>query len=168
MEHYCLHRFSRKFGFHQDIPTDIGFSILLSSMIMLGLHQACIRYGTNSQVLSPCQGLSLERKFTQRFQEWWSNVFPASSCTQSTGNSKRKGDSLVDQNIRRGKGASGSRPLIKFFFRLLDVLPKVGPQGVASAWPETLKDSSAQVDFRPLVVLPIRVHQRPLLQSQKN
>jgi len=113
MEHYCPHRFSRQFGFHQDIPADIDFSILPSSRAMLRLHQACVRYGTNSQVFSPGQCLSLERKFTQRFQEWWSDVFSASSGTQSGGNSKRKRDSSTDQNIRREEGAFGSRPKLR-------------------------------------------------------
>jgi len=66
-EHYCPNRFSKQFGFHQDIPTDINFSILSSSRLVLRLHQARIRCGTNSQVLSPGQCLSLERKFTQCF-----------------------------------------------------------------------------------------------------
>ncbi|KAJ8423648.1 hypothetical protein Cgig2_010635 [Carnegiea gigantea] len=48
MEHYCPHRFSRQFGFHQDVPADIDFSILPCSKIMLRFHQACVRYGTNS------------------------------------------------------------------------------------------------------------------------
>ena len=56
-EHYCPHRFSRQFGFHQDIPTDIDFSILPSSRIILRPHQACVRYGTNSQAMSLCQCL---------------------------------------------------------------------------------------------------------------
>jgi len=52
IKHYCPHRFNRQFGFHQDIPTDTDFFILPSSRIMLQLHQACISYRTNSQVLS--------------------------------------------------------------------------------------------------------------------
>ena len=42
MEYYCPHRFSRQFGFHQDIPANIDFSILPSSRVMLRLHQACV------------------------------------------------------------------------------------------------------------------------------
>ena len=40
-------------------------------------------------------------------------MFAASSCTQSGGNSKRKGDSLTDQNIPRGEGAFGSKHKLK-------------------------------------------------------
>ncbi|KAJ8432645.1 LOW QUALITY PROTEIN: hypothetical protein Cgig2_011811 [Carnegiea gigantea] len=101
MEHYCPHRFSRQFGFHQDIPAYIDFSILLSSKIMLRLYQACIRYGTNSRMFFPGQCPSLERKFTHCFQEWWSKI------------SKRKRVSSSDQNIQRNEASSGSRPKFK-------------------------------------------------------
>ncbi|KAJ8432750.1 hypothetical protein Cgig2_011673 [Carnegiea gigantea] len=113
MEHYCPHRFSRQFGFHQDIPADIDFSILPSSKIMLRLHQACIRYGTNSHVFFPGQCPSLERKFTRRFQEWWSQMFLTSSDSHSGGSSKRKRVSSSDQNIQRNEAPSGSRPKFK-------------------------------------------------------
>ncbi|KAJ8420965.1 hypothetical protein Cgig2_019214 [Carnegiea gigantea] len=115
MEHNCPHRFSRQFGFHQDIPADIGFSILPSSKIMLRLHQVCIRYGTNSRVQSPSQCLSLERKFTLRFEEWWSKVFLTSSGTYPVGHSKRKRDSSSDQNIQRDEGPSDLKPKLKIF-----------------------------------------------------
>ncbi|KAJ8426173.1 hypothetical protein Cgig2_021027 [Carnegiea gigantea] len=104
IEHYCPHRFSRQFGFHQDIPADIDFSILPSSKIMLRLHQACIRYGTNSRVFFPGQCPSLEMKFTRRFQEWWSKIFLTLSDSHSGGSSKRK---------RRDEAPSGSRPKFK-------------------------------------------------------
>ena len=113
MEHYCPHRFSRQFGFHQDIPADIDFSILPSSNFMLRLHQACIRYGTNSRVFFPGQCPSLERKFTHRFQEWWSKVFLTSSDSYFGGSSKRKRACSSDQNIQRNEGPSGSRPKFK-------------------------------------------------------
>ncbi|KAJ8420035.1 hypothetical protein Cgig2_011956 [Carnegiea gigantea] len=108
MEHYCPHRFSRQFGFHQDIPADIDFSILPSSKIILRLHQACIRYGTNSRMFFPSQCPSLERKFTHRFQEWWSKMFLTSSDSHSGGSSKRKRASSSDQNIQRNEAPSGS------------------------------------------------------------
>ncbi|KAJ8426509.1 hypothetical protein Cgig2_013192 [Carnegiea gigantea] len=113
MEHYYPHRFSRQFGFHQDIPADIDFSILSSSKIMLRLHQACIRYGTNSHVFFPGQCPSLERKFTRRFQEWWSKLFLTSSDSHSGGSSKRKRVSSSDQNIQRNEAPSDSRPKFK-------------------------------------------------------
>ncbi|KAJ8424126.1 hypothetical protein Cgig2_002652 [Carnegiea gigantea] len=92
-----------KSSFYQDIPTDIDFSILRSSKIMLRLHQACVCYETNSQVLFPGQCPSLERKFTSCFQEWWSKV----------GNSRRKRDDSSDQTIQRDEGPSGSKPKLK-------------------------------------------------------
>ncbi|KAJ8436100.1 hypothetical protein Cgig2_011922 [Carnegiea gigantea] len=113
IEHYCPHRFSRQFGFHQDIPADIDFSILPSSKIMLRLHQACIRYGTNSRVFFPGQCPSLERKFTRRFQECWPKMFLTSSDSHSGESSKRKRVSLSDQNIQRNEAPSGSRPKFK-------------------------------------------------------
>ncbi|KAJ8435490.1 hypothetical protein Cgig2_033229 [Carnegiea gigantea] len=113
IEHYCSHRFSRQFGFHQDIPADIDFSILPSSKIMLRLHQACIRYGTNSRVFFRGQCPSLEMKFTRRFQEWWSKMFLTSSDSHSRGSSKRKRASSSDQNIQRDEAPSGSRPKFK-------------------------------------------------------
>ncbi|KAJ8442297.1 hypothetical protein Cgig2_011220 [Carnegiea gigantea] len=113
IEHYCPHRSSRQFGFHQDIPADIDFSILSSSKIILRLHQACIRYGTNSRVFFPGQCPSLERKFTRRFQEWWSKMFLTLSDSQSGGSSKRKRASSSDQNIQRNEAPSCSRPKFK-------------------------------------------------------
>ena len=96
VEHHCPNRFSRQSSFHQDILTDNNFSILPRSRILLRLHQVCVHYGINSQLFFPCQCLSLERKFPQHFQEWWSKVFPTSSCIHSRGNSKRKRDSSTD------------------------------------------------------------------------
>ncbi|KAJ8430152.1 hypothetical protein Cgig2_005514 [Carnegiea gigantea] len=98
---------------HQDIPADIDFSILPSSKIMLRLHQAWIRYGTNSCVFFPGQCPSLEMKFTRRFQEWWSKMFLTSSNSHSGGSSKRKRASSSDQNIQRDEASSGSRPKFK-------------------------------------------------------
>ncbi|KAJ8424351.1 hypothetical protein Cgig2_033470 [Carnegiea gigantea] len=112
-KHHYPHRFSRQFGFYQDIPTDIVFSILPSSKIMLRLHQACIHYGANSRVLVSGQCPSLEREFTRRFQEWRSKVFLISSSTYSGGNSKKKRDSSSKQNIQRDEGPSGSKPKLK-------------------------------------------------------
>ncbi|KAJ8426371.1 LOW QUALITY PROTEIN: hypothetical protein Cgig2_001897 [Carnegiea gigantea] len=66
--------FSRQFGFHQDILANIDFSILMSSKIMLRLHQAYVCYRTNYRVLFRSQCPSLERKFTLYLQEWWSKV----------------------------------------------------------------------------------------------
>ncbi|KAJ8432128.1 hypothetical protein Cgig2_027710 [Carnegiea gigantea] len=113
MEHYCPNKFSRQFGFHQDILIGIDFSFLPISKIMLRLHQACVRYRTNSRVLFVDQCPSLERKFTLCFQEWWSKVFLTSLGTYSGGNSKRKGDRSSDQNIQRDKGPSGSKLKLK-------------------------------------------------------
>ncbi|KAJ8431930.1 LOW QUALITY PROTEIN: hypothetical protein Cgig2_023739 [Carnegiea gigantea] len=90
--YYCKdtllpYRFNRQFDLHEDIPTDIDFSTVLSSKIMLQLHQACVSYGTNSRVLFP--------------------------STHSGGNSKRKRYSSSDQNIQRDEGPSGSRLKLK-------------------------------------------------------
>ena len=50
MEHYCPHRFSTQFGFHQDILMDIDFSISASyASTSSGIHTLW----ENSQVLSP-------------------------------------------------------------------------------------------------------------------
>jgi len=95
MEHYYPHSFIGQFGFLQDIPMDSDFSIIPSSRIMLRHHQACIRYGTKSQASYLGQRLSLEKKFTQCFQKWWSKVFSALSGAQSRGNLKTKVDSLT-------------------------------------------------------------------------
>ena len=111
IEHYCPSRFSRQFGFH--LRTSTSPFLQAQGLCFNFTRHACVRYGTNSQVLPSGQCLSLERKFTQHFQEWWSNVFFASSGTQYGGNSKRKRDSSTDQNIRREEGAVGSRPRLK-------------------------------------------------------
>lgn len=146
MEHYCPHRFCRQFGFHQDIPASMDSSILPSSKIMLRLHQGCVRYGTNSRVLFPGPCLSLEKKFTSRFQEWWSKVFLASSETHSGGNLKRKRDGSPDVNIQRNEGPSGSRPKLKII---------ISPPPLRSPILET-EDSTPEAEI-PGVGVPISV-----------
>ncbi|KAJ8452599.1 hypothetical protein Cgig2_004935 [Carnegiea gigantea] len=47
-EHYCLDRFSRQFGFHQDVPADLDFDNLPDPETMLRYHQMLTHYGTGS------------------------------------------------------------------------------------------------------------------------
>ncbi|KAJ8422461.1 hypothetical protein Cgig2_011973 [Carnegiea gigantea] len=130
MEHYFPHRFSKQFGFHLDIPTDIYFSILPSSKIMLRLHQSCIRYGTNSRVFFPGQCPSLERKFTRRFQEWWSKMFLTSSDSHSGGSSKRKRarDNTSQMEIPRVGAALSVAPISAVPIQSVPMAPEVSDE----------------------------------------
>ena len=92
---------------------------------MLRLYQACICYGTNSWVLFLGQCPSLEKKFTRRFQEWWSKVFLTSLGTYSRGNSKRKRDISSDQNIQRDEDPSSSKPKLKIVHSQKPLRPPV-------------------------------------------
>ena len=53
MEHYCPDRFSRQFGFHQDVPTDLDFDNLPDPETILRYHQTLTCYEIGSQVLLP-------------------------------------------------------------------------------------------------------------------
>ena len=70
IEHYCLDRFSRQFGFYQDVPANLDFYNLPNPETMLRYHHMLTRYGTGSQVLLPRRCNLLERNTTHAFCEW--------------------------------------------------------------------------------------------------
>ena len=90
MEHYYPDQFSRQFGFHQDVPTDLDFDNLLDPETMLCYHQTLMRYGTGSQVLLHGRCNLLERNTTRAFCEWWSKMFISLTCSTHASDCKRK------------------------------------------------------------------------------
>jgi len=112
-EHYCPDRFSRQFGFHRDVPTDLDFDNLPDPETMLCYHQTLMRYGTGSQVLLPGRCNLLQRKNTRAFREWWSKMFISSTCSPHAGDFKRKRSELFDTNTSEDAGKLGTKPKLK-------------------------------------------------------
>ena len=81
-------------------------------------------------------------------------MFFASSCTQSGGNSKRKRDSLTDQNIRRGEGASGSRPKLKNIRSQNPSRPLISAS--EDDLPQDIPGIGAAISVPPISAIPIQ------------
>ena len=129
MEHYCPDRFSRQFGFYQDVPADLDFDNLPDSEAMLRYHQTLTRYGTGSQVLLPGRCKLLERNTTRAFREWWSKMFISSTCSPPASDSKRKRSDLFDTNTSKDEGKLGSKPKLKIVRSGKPLEPFVPPTG---------------------------------------
>jgi len=69
MKHYCPDRFSRQFGFYQDVLANLDFDNLPDLKTMLHYHHMLTRYGTGSQVLLPGGCNLLEKNTTRAFRE---------------------------------------------------------------------------------------------------
>ena len=104
VEHYCPNRFSRQFGFYQDVPADLDFDDLPDPETMLRYHHMLTRYGTGSQVLLPGRCNLLEKNTTRAFREWWSKMFISSPCSPHASGSKRKHNDLSDTNVSKDEG----------------------------------------------------------------
>ena len=129
MEHYCPDRFSRQFGFYQDVPADLDFDNLPDSEAMLRYHQTLTRYGTGSQVLLPGRCKLLERNTTRAFREWWSKMFISLTCSPPASDSKRKRSDLFDTNTSKNEGKIGSKPKLKIVRSGKPLEPFVPPTG---------------------------------------
>ncbi|KAL2895349.1 E3 ubiquitin-protein ligase TRIM71 [Bienertia sinuspersici] len=77
IEPYTPYRFSRKFGFRQDVPSMLSRSV--SNRIVT--YYEALRYwtlwlfkGSRSRVYAPCVALNWHDLTTPRFQNWWSKV----------------------------------------------------------------------------------------------
>ena len=66
---YSLDKFSRQFGFHQDVPADMDFNNLPAPEIILCCEHVLTRYETGSQVTLPGRCSLLERNTTRVFHE---------------------------------------------------------------------------------------------------
>ncbi|KAL0433521.1 UNVERIFIED_CONTAM: hypothetical protein Slati_2686400 [Sesamum latifolium] len=70
-EAYSPHRFSRQFGFCQDVPGSLKKEILTCSLKALGrLWQSCTLSGTSSKPLIP-GSVSLSSLVTKEYADWW-------------------------------------------------------------------------------------------------
>ncbi|KAL2944067.1 hypothetical protein RDABS01_032414, partial [Bienertia sinuspersici] len=77
IEPYTPYRFSRQFGFRQDVPSMLSRSV--SNRIVT--YYEALRYwtlwlfkGSRSRVYAPCVALNWHDLTTPRFQNWWSKV----------------------------------------------------------------------------------------------
>ncbi|KAL2922485.1 Tropomyosin [Bienertia sinuspersici] len=77
IEPYTPYRFSRQFGFRQDIPSMLSRSVSNRTVT----YYEALRYwtlwlfkGSRSRVYAPCVALNWHDLTTPRFQNWWSKV----------------------------------------------------------------------------------------------
>ncbi|MCQ7416421.1 hypothetical protein NP118_23745 [Salmonella enterica] len=72
IEAYSPCRFSRKFGFYQDIPNDLGKEIPEANLAnVLRLWRICTQRETLSQVYLPARATKPHTQVTQRYRSWW-------------------------------------------------------------------------------------------------
>lgn len=74
IEPYSPHRFSRQFGFHQDLPGDLvkrDKDIRLETLC--NFHRTCIRYNTRAKALFP-KTSEFASRVHPRYRRWWQEI----------------------------------------------------------------------------------------------
>ncbi|KAJ8440281.1 hypothetical protein Cgig2_031595 [Carnegiea gigantea] len=155
MEHYCPDRFSRYFGFYQDVPDDLDFDNLPDSETMLCYHHMLTRYGTGSHVLLPGRCHLLERNTTHAFREWWFKIFISSTCSPHASDSKRKRSDLSDTNISKDEGKLISKPKLKIIHSGKPLEPFVPPKEDGSSRVKIL-GIDVVIPAMPILTIPIQ------------
>nr|POE55252.1 hypothetical protein CFP56_02249 [Quercus suber] len=75
IEAYSPHRFSRRFGFHQDIPSDLKEEICTGSLKDLHqFYQSFTSYNTDSKVLIPAFATDFRSRVRHSYKQWWEGV----------------------------------------------------------------------------------------------
>ncbi|XP_040369571.1 uncharacterized protein LOC121051359 [Rosa chinensis] len=73
---YSPHRFSRQFGYVQDIPGSLKNDIRTGVLALIYLHwDSCTRMDTNCEVTLPIQSAITEYMVTRDYVNWWSKVY---------------------------------------------------------------------------------------------
>ena len=75
VEPYSPHRFSRRFGFHQDIPSDLKEEIHIGSLKDLcQFYQSVTRCNTDSKVLISAFAIDFGSQVKHSYKQWWEGV----------------------------------------------------------------------------------------------
>jgi hypothetical protein len=75
VESYSPHRFSRRFGFYQEIPGDLKEQINTGSLEeMYQFYKSFTRYRTSSKVFVLARSTDFGSRVTQGHEEWWQKV----------------------------------------------------------------------------------------------
>ena len=75
VEAYSLHRFSWRFGFHQDIPSDLKEEIHTGSLKDLyQFYQSFTRCNTDSKVLILAFATNFGSQVRHSYKQWWEGV----------------------------------------------------------------------------------------------
>ena len=75
IEAYSPHRFSRRFGFHQAIPSDLKEEIHTGSLKDLHqFYQSFTRCNTDSTVLIPAFATDFGSRVKHSYKQWWEGV----------------------------------------------------------------------------------------------
>ncbi|KAM5585650.1 hypothetical protein ABKV19_004845, partial [Rosa sericea] len=73
---YSPHRFSRQFGYVQDIPGSLKNDIRTSVLALIYKHwDSCTRVNTKCVVTLPIQSAITEYMVTRDYVDWWSKVY---------------------------------------------------------------------------------------------
>jgi hypothetical protein len=76
VQSYSPHRFSRHFGFYQDIPGDLKEQINTCSLEeMYQLYQSLTRCKTSSKVFVPVYSTNFGSRVTHGHEKWWQKVY---------------------------------------------------------------------------------------------
>ncbi|KAL2931549.1 Hexon-interlacing protein [Bienertia sinuspersici] len=109
VEPYSPHRFSRQFGFCQNIPGELKpYSQKISLQYLWSLFQTSIRVGTKSSFLIPAGGMNIGicSRVTAPFKLWWSTSYahsgpsPSPPSTNSSRKRKTNSTSISDKDAK--------------------------------------------------------------------
>ncbi|KNA04129.1 hypothetical protein SOVF_202510, partial [Spinacia oleracea] len=75
VEPYSPHRFSRQFGFHQDVPGELEIPTQkITREYMFHLFQSSIRSNTKATFFIPSHTFNVQSRVTLSFTSWWESV----------------------------------------------------------------------------------------------
>ncbi|KAL2906870.1 NADH-ubiquinone oxidoreductase chain 5 [Bienertia sinuspersici] len=104
-EPYSPHRFSRQFGFYQDVPGKLKPPPeKVTRQYLYSLFQTSVRFGTHFSFVIPARGLKMNLRVTDSYTSWWKSIYslsinslnlpspPKSSEGRRSKSQKRKAD----------------------------------------------------------------------------
>ncbi|KAL2940230.1 Myosin-2 [Bienertia sinuspersici] len=78
-EPYSPHRFSRQFGFYQDIPGKLKPPPeKVTWQYLYSLFQTSVQLGTYSSFVNPARGLKMNLRVTDSYTSWWKSIYSSS------------------------------------------------------------------------------------------
>ncbi|KAL2939805.1 Glutamyl-tRNA(Gln) amidotransferase subunit D [Bienertia sinuspersici] len=76
---YSPHRFSRQFGFYQDVPDELKPPLeKITRKYLYSLFQTSVRVGTQSSFVIPARGLKMKSRATDSYTSWWKPIYSSS------------------------------------------------------------------------------------------
>ncbi|KMT11468.1 hypothetical protein BVRB_5g107930 [Beta vulgaris subsp. vulgaris] len=75
IQQYSRHRFSRQFGFYQDLPGELEIQKFPRQDRLFSLFSTSVLLGTNSSFLIPGRCTSVHARTTPTFVSWWKSVY---------------------------------------------------------------------------------------------